>query len=190
MRLRNAASMPRVRTRQPDTARTAFTDHIARHQRASMQHSQSPARNLSLRGAPFDSALDSSLATSYRIVEHHFRAIYAPFPSATHHSVTSIPGSTGRPLQHYPYKGLVTAASTQRVQACVLTQCVQLCDHSWYTCERLRIATFTRACFHTPLRKRASTTQPLCRAVWRNLTATVFLLSLLVLSGFVGFIHD
>ena len=29
-------------------------------------------------------------------MEHHYTAIYAPFPSATHHSVTSIPGSTGR----------------------------------------------------------------------------------------------
>ena len=158
MRSRNAASMPRVRTRQPDTARTAFTDHAARHQRASMQHSLCKAlwRNPSRRGTPFDSALYPSVAKSYRIVDH------------THHSVTSIAGSTGRtppalsdypykgvPLQHYPtilIRGLVTESMRLRRNACrpvILTQCVQLWDHSWYTRERLRIATFTRACFHT-----------------------------------------
>ena len=90
MRLRNAASMLRVRARQPDIAHTAFTDHIARHQRASMQHSLSakPCGETSRFAEP-------RVATSYRIVEHHYTAIYAPFPSATHHSVTSIPGSTG-----------------------------------------------------------------------------------------------
>ena len=51
MRLRNTARTLRnevaqigfdaARTLQPDTARTAFTDHIARRQRASMQHSLS-----------------------------------------------------------------------------------------------------------------------------------------------------
>ena len=55
-------------------------------------------RNLSLRGAPFDSALYPSVATSYRIVEHHYTATlpishpplrnvhpwqYRPHPSST-----------------------------------------------------------------------------------------------------------
>ena len=164
MRLRNAASMPRVRTRQPDTARTAFTDHIARHQRASMQHSLSakPCGETS-RFAEHHSTQPYTLAWRHLLHSYLRRALPISHPP---YSVTSIPGSAGRTppalsLYIYIYKGLVTAASTQRVQACVLTQCVQLWDHSWYTCERLRIATFTRACFHTPLRKRASTQRSL-----------------------------
>ena len=151
MRSCNAASMPRARARQPDTARAAFTDHIARRQRASMQHATQPLckalwRNPSRRATPFDSALYPSVAKSFRTVEH------------THHSVTSIPGSTGRTLPALSFQG--GWSLRLRRNACrpvILTQCVQLWDHSWYTCEHLRIATFTRACFHTPLHKRAST---------------------------------
>ena len=196
MRLRNAASMLRVRTRQPDTARTAFTDQIilldTNEHRCNTASLQSPVENLSLRGALFDSALYPSVATSYRIVEHHYTAIYAPFPSATHHRLTSIPDSTGRTPPRLSLQG--GWSLRLRRNACrpvILTQCVQLWDYSWYTCERLRIATFTRACFsHTFRQTSVDATQPFCRAVWRNLTATVFLLSLLVPSGFVGFIHD
>ena len=86
MSLGNAASMPRVRARQPDTARAAFIDHTSIDAK--------PWRNLSHRGAPFASAFCPIMATSYRIVERHYTAIYAPFPSATQHSVTPIPGNT------------------------------------------------------------------------------------------------
>ena len=177
----------RCRARAPGS----LTQRVLRSQTILLDTNEHRCNTASLQSPAFDSALHPSVAASYRIVEHRHTALYAPFPSATHHSVTSIAGSTGRPLQHYPYRGLVTAASTQLVQACVLTQCVQLCDHSWYTCERLRIATFCARLFsHTFTQTSVDATQPLCRAVWRNLTATVFLLSLLVLSGFVGFIHD
>ena len=83
-------------------------------------------------------------------------------PSATHHSGTSIPGSAGRTPPALSLQG--GWSLRLRRNACrpvILTQCVQLWDHSWYTYERLRTATFTRACFHTPLHKRASTQRSL-----------------------------
>ena len=165
MRLRNAASMPCVRARQPDTASTAFTDHIARHQRASMQHSLSakPCGETS-RFAEHHSTqpytltwrhLTASWSTTTQLFTH-------PSHQPPHHSVTSIPGSTGRTPPALSLQG--GWSLRLRCNACrpvILTQCVQLCDHSWYTCERLRIATFTRACFHTPLHKRSSTQRSL-----------------------------
>ena len=107
-------------------------------------------RNLSHRGAPFDSAFYPSVATSYRMVEHHYTAIYAPFPSATYHSVTSIPGSTNRTPPALSLQGGWSLRLRCNVcRPAILTQCAQLWDHSWYTCDHLRIATFTRACFYT-----------------------------------------
>ena len=164
MRLRNAASMPRVRARQPDTARAAFTDHIARHQRASMQHSLSakPCGETS-RFAEHHSTQPYTLAGE--ILPHRGAPLHGylrALPSATHHGVTSIPGSTGRtPPALSLQEGWSLRLRRNACRPVILTQCVQLWDHSWYTCERLRTATFTRACFHTPLHKRASTQRSL-----------------------------
>ena len=69
--------MPRVRTRQPDTARTAFTDHL-------LDTNEHRCNTASLQSPVEKTLVYPSVAKSYRIVEH------------THHSVTSIPGSTGR----------------------------------------------------------------------------------------------
>ena len=183
MRLRNTARTLRNEVaqigfdaaRQPDTARTAFTDHIARRQRASMQHSLSA----------------KPCGETPRVAEHHSTQPYTPAAKPfrimehAHHSVTSIPGSA-LSLQG----GWSLRLRRNACRPVILTQCVQRgtiagTHASDYALRLLRAPVFTH--LYTNERR---PTQPLCRAVWRNLTATVFLLSLLVLSGFVGFSHD
>ena len=151
-------------------------------------------RNFSHRGAPFDSAFYPSVATSYRIVEHHYTGIHAPFSSATCQSVTSSPGSTSRaPPALFLQGGWSLRLRRNACRPVILTQRVQLWNHSWYTCEHLRTATctrarpcytcghlrsetFTHACCHVPVcstQGSVDATQPLCKAVWRNLTTSL-----------------
>ena len=122
MRLRNAASMPRVLTRQPDTARTAFTDHIARRQRASMQHSLSakPCGETS-RFAEHHSTQPYTLAWR-NLIPHRGAPLHSYFCALP---ISHPPWRDAHPWQYRPHpsstiltRGLVTAASTQRVQAC------------------------------------------------------------------------
>ena len=100
MRLRNAASMLRARPRQPDIAHIAFTDHIVRHQQASMQHNLSvkPCGETSQFAEPRDT-------TSYRIV----RTTTQLFTHPSHQPST---------IAWRPSILVVPAASTQHVQAC------------------------------------------------------------------------
>ena len=89
--------MPRVRTRQPDTARIAFTDHIVRYQRASMQHSLSakPCAETA-RVAEYYSIQPYTLA---------WRNLIASWstPTIVRRPSLAVPAA---PLQHYPYKGI------------------------------------------------------------------------------------
>ena len=111
---------------------------------------KAPWRNLSHRGAQFDSAFYPGVATSYRIMEQTTQLFTLPSHQHTYHSVTSIPGSTSRtPPALSLQRGWSLRLRRNACRPAILTPCVQLWDHSWYTCEHLRTATFTHACFHT-----------------------------------------
>ena len=149
MRSCNAASMPRVRARQPKAKHSAYCVHRPYCSTPTSIDATQPFckalwRNLSRRGTPFDSA--SYPRKSCRIVPHY--------------SVTSIPGSAGRTPPALSLQG-GWSLSHCGFDATILTQCVQLWDHSWCTCERFTHCDFYARLFHTPGHKRASTQRSL-----------------------------
>ena len=94
MRLRCRACAPGSLTQRVLCSQTILLD--TNEHRCNTASLQSPVEKPLASRSAIRSALYPSVATSYRIVEHHYTAIYALFPSATHHSVTSIPSSAGR----------------------------------------------------------------------------------------------